>query len=65
MDGVAQDFGTLSNKNPITPTTIFYRAPPASATVGSRPPTTVTIAVTPDDSGDFRGESRRAQSIFG
>lgn len=56
VDGVAQDFGTLSNKNPITPTTIFFRAPPA--TVGQTA-TTVTIAVTPDDSGDFRAEVSR------
>jgi PKD repeat protein len=56
VDGVAQDFGTLSNKNPITPTTIFYRAPAAG---GAQVATTVTIAVTPDDSGDFRGETTR------
>ena len=36
VDGVAQDFGTLSNKNPITPTTIFYRAP-AAPTTACRP----------------------------
>ena len=56
VDGVAQDFGTLSNKNPITPTTIFFRAPPATA---GQTATTVTIAVTPDDSGDFRAEMSR------
>ena len=59
VDGVAQDFGTLSNKSPITPTTIFYRAPAAPTTAGGQVPTTVTIAVTPDDSGDFRGETTR------
>jgi PKD repeat protein len=59
VDGVAQDFGTLSNKNPITPTTIFYRAPAAPTTPGGQTPTTVTIAVTPDDSGDFRAEVTR------
>ncbi len=59
VDGVAQDFGTLSNKNPITPTTIFYRAPAAPTTAGGQVPTTVTIAVTPEDSGDFRGEMAR------
>lgn len=59
VDGIAQDFGTLSNKNPITPTTIFYRAPAAPTTAGGHVPTTVTIAVTPDDSGDFRGETTR------
>ena len=59
VDGVAQDFGTLSNKNPITPTTIFYRAPAAPLTAQGQVPTTVTIAVTPDDSGDFRAEVSR------
>jgi PKD repeat protein len=59
VDGVAQDFGTLSNKNPTTPTTIFFRAPPASTAVNGQVPTTVTIAVTPDDQGDFRSEFTR------
>lgn len=63
VDGVAQDFGTLSNKNPITPTTIFYRAPAAPTTAGGQVPTTVTIAVTPDDSGDFRGETTRTLDL--
>lgn len=56
VDGVAQDFGTLSNKTPITPTTIFYRAPAATS---GQVPSTVTIAVTPEDSGDFRAEVAR------
>ena len=59
VDGVAQDFGTLSNKNPITPTTIFYRAPASPTTVAGQVPTRVTIAVTPDDQGDFRSEMAR------
>ena len=59
VDGVAQDFGTLSNKNPITPTTIFYRAPASTGQTA----TTVTIAVTPDDSGDFRGETSRTLDL--
>ena len=60
VDGVAQDFGTLSNKSPITPTTIFYRAPPAAS---GQVPTTITIAVTPDDSGDFRSEVARSVDL--
>ena len=64
VDGVAQDFGTLSNKNPITPTTIFYRAPAAPTTVGGQVPTRVTIVVTPDDSGDFRGEASRQLDLM-
>lgn len=59
VDGVAQDFGTLSNKSPITPTTIFYRAPASTGQTA----TTVTIAVTPVDSGDFRGEMSRQVDI--
>ena len=63
VDGVAQDYGTLSNKNPVTPTTITYRAPAASTNAAAQVPTTVTIAVTPDDSGDFRGELARQVDI--
>lgn len=63
VDGVAQDFGTLSNKNPITPTTIFYRAPAASTNPAGQVPTTVTISVTPDDQGDFRSEFSRELDI--
>ena len=59
VDGVPQDFGTLSNKSPITPTTIFYRAPAATG----QTPTTITIAVTPTDSGDFRAETSRQVDI--
>ena len=63
VDGVAQDFGTLSNKNPITPTTIFYRAPAAPTSATGQVPTTVTIAVTPDDQGDFRSEFSRTLDL--
>jgi PKD repeat protein len=63
VDGVAQDFGTLSNKSPITPTTIFYRAPAAPQGANGQVPTTVTIAVTPDDSGDFRAEVARTVQL--
>ena len=62
VDGVAQDFGTLSNKNPIITangSTITYRAPAAPTTPAGQVATTVTIAVTPDDSGDFRSETTR------
>lgn len=63
VDGVAQDFGTLSTKAPITPTTIRYTAPPGSTIAASQVPTTVTIAVTPSSSGDFRGEVARQLDI--
>jgi PKD repeat protein len=63
VDGVAQDFGTLSTKNPITPTTIRYTAPPASTIATSQVPTTVTIHFTPTSSGDFRGEFARQIDI--
>src|SRR5688572_24360698 len=58
VDGVASDFGTLSTKTPITPATIRYTAPPASS-LGAQVPTTVSIAVTPSNSGDFRNEVTR------
>lgn len=56
---VAQDFGTLSTKTPTTPATIRYTAPNASTLAGAQQPTTVTIAVMPSNSGDFRGETVR------
>lgn len=63
VDGVAQDFGTLSTKNPITPATIRYTAPASSVIAGAQTPTTVTIAVTPSNAGDFRGEIARQLDI--
>jgi hypothetical protein len=62
VDGVANDFGTLSTKTPITPATIRYTAPPASA-LTTQVPTTVTIAVTPSNNGDFRSEVTRQVEI--
>ncbi|HYB95071.1 MAG TPA: PKD domain-containing protein [Vicinamibacterales bacterium] len=59
VDGIAQDFGTLSTKNPVTPATIRYTAPAASTLAGGQTPATVTIAVTPSGSGDFRSEFSR------
>ena len=64
VDGVAQDFGTLSNKSPITPTTIFYRAPAAPTGLASQVATRVTIRVTPDDQGDFRSEVSRELDLM-
>ena len=63
VDGVAQDFGTLSNKTPITPTTIFFRAPAPPPIGTPQVPTTVVIAVTPDDQGDFNSEMTRTLSL--
>ena len=63
VDGVANDFGMLSSKTPITPTTIRYTAPPAANLSTTQVPTTVTIAVTPSNNGDFRGEFTRTIDI--
>lgn len=63
VDGVAQDFGTLSTKNPVTPTTIRYTAPPASTVVAGQTASTITIVVTPVDAGDARGEVSRQLDI--
>jgi|SoiMethySBSTD1v2_1073268.scaffolds.fasta_scaffold04062_20 PKD repeat protein len=63
VDGVPNDFGTLSSKSPITPATIRYTAPPASSVTTAQVPTTVTIGVTLAGSGDFRGETTRTIDI--
>ena len=59
VDGIAQDFGTLSSKNPVTPATLRYTAPPPSNLAAGQVAQTVTIAVTPTSSGDFRSEFAR------
>lgn len=61
VDGVPNDFGTLSTKTPITPTTIRYTAPPQAGT--TQVATTVQIAVTPTNSGDFFNEVARHVEI--
>src|SRR5687767_9088737 len=62
VDGIPQDFGTLSSKNFVTPATIIYTAPPASTTAAQQPQT-VTIGFTPQDSGDFRSEFARTLDL--
>ncbi len=59
VDGIPADFGLLSTKTPITPTTIRYTAPAGSTLATVQSATTVTIGVTPTSSGDFRGEFTR------
>jgi len=59
VGGVVQDFGTLSTKSPVTPTTLRYTAPNASSLTAGQVAQIVTIAVTPVDSGDFRSEVAR------
>ena len=63
VDGVANDFGTLSTKTPITPATIRYTAPPALSATANQVATTVTIGVTSASGGDFRGELTRSIDI--
>ena len=63
VDGVPNDFGTLSSKTPITPATIRYTAPPPAPATATQVPTTVTIGVTLASSGDFRGETTRTIDI--
>lgn len=60
VDGRPEDFGTLSSKFPITPTTIRYTAPNGTA---SSPAQSVTIEVTPFDGGDFTNEVARRVTI--
>ena len=63
VDGVPNDFGTLSTKTPVTPTTIRYTAPPSPALASTQVATTVTLVVTPSNAGDFRGEFSRQLDI--
>ena len=63
VDGVPNDFGTLSTKTPITPTTIRYTAPPSPTLASTQVATTVTLVVTPSNAGDFRGEFSRQLDI--
>lgn len=63
VDGIPSDFGMLSTKNPITPTTIRYTAPPAPTSSGAQIAQTVTLVVTPANAGDFRGEMPRQIDI--
>ena len=58
VDGVAQDFGTLSTKALTTPSVIRYRAPAAATTSGGQIAQSVTIAVTPIGD-DFNGQVSR------
>lgn len=63
VGGVVQDFGTLSTKNPVTPTTFRYTAPNASPNPVGQVAQEVTIVVTPTDAGDFRAEVPRQVSL--
>lgn len=63
VDGVVQDFGTLSTKTPVTPATIRYTAPNASPLAAGQVAQIVTVAVTPTDSGDFRAEVARQMEL--
>jgi hypothetical protein len=63
VDGIPNDFGTLSTKTPITPTTIRYTAPPSPTLGAAQVATTVTVTVTPSNAGDFRGETIRQIDI--
>jgi PKD repeat protein len=62
VNGVVEDFGTLSTKNPVTGSTLIYTAPPSSALSQERQ--TITIAVTPTDSGVFGDEFARAIELI-
>lgn len=64
VDGVAQDYGTLSTKTPVSNSQpLIYTAPPAPAIVTAQSASTVTIAVTPSSNGDFRSELTRYVDI--
>ena len=64
LDGIAQDYGTLSTKNPTSNgQPLIYTAPPPPALATAQTASTVTIAVTPSSNGDFRSETTRYVDI--
>ncbi len=63
VNKVAQDFGSLSTKQLVTPSTIRYTAPNASPLAGGQVPTTLEIMVTPSSNGDFNNEAVRSLSL--
>ena len=63
VDNLVQDYGTLSTKSPVTGGTLRYTAPPPSPLAAGQVAQTVTIAVTPTDSGDFMNEFSRRVDI--
>lgn len=62
VEGVPQDYGTLSTKTLTTPTVIRYRAPAAATLAGAQIAQSVTIAVTPIGD-DFNGQVSRTIEI--
>ena len=58
VEGVPQDYGTLSTKAFTTPTVIRYRAPAASNIAAAQSAQSVQISVTPVDR-DFTGQFSR------
>ena len=56
VDGAVQDCGMLSTKQPVTGQTLTYTSPPPSPNPNVKTAETITIAVTPVDQLDFRGE---------
>jgi PKD repeat protein len=63
VDGLVQDFGSLSTKSPITGGTLRYTAPAPSSLPAGQVAQTITVAVTPTDQGDFRNEFARGVDI--
>jgi PKD repeat protein len=66
IDGIVQDYGRLSTKQPITNgTPLVYTAPPTSSLATGQVAQTVTILVTPTDGSAFdrRGEIARQVDI--
>ncbi len=63
VDGVTQDFGTLSTKSPVTGSTIRYTSPPASPLATGQVTQIVTVAVTPTDAGDFGNTTTAGRQV--
>lgn len=64
IDGVLQDFGRLSTKQPVANgTPLIYTAPPTSSLAAGQVPTIVTILISPTDGVAFDGRGEFARQV--
>jgi PKD repeat protein len=64
IDGVLQDFGRLSTKQPVANgTPLIYTAPASSSLAAGQVPQTVSIVVTPTDGNAFDGRGEIARQV--
>ena len=64
IDGVVQDFGRLSTKQPVANgTPLIYTSPPTSSLAAGQVPSTVTILITPTDGVAFDGRGEFSRQV--